>query len=225
MADIGTIAEIGTAVGTIFLGAATFASTRSANRAARVSERALLLGLRPVLTPSRPEDPDQDIIFGDGQTFHVSSSHGLVERIDGVIYLAIPLRNVGAGLAVLQRYDLITDNPVHESRRELEHGLHARSERRYGPTEDFRRQQRDIYIASGDIGFWQAALRDDTDELHGAVDKVIDTPEALSIDLLYGDHEGGQHAVSRFNLVPEEDGWFCTVVFHWLLDGDDPRQD
>ncbi|MBA3865082.1 MAG: hypothetical protein H0X42_01845 [Solirubrobacterales bacterium] len=104
-----------TAVGTLFLGAATFGSTRSANRAARVAERSLLLGLRPVLTPSRREDPDEKIIYGDGREFLVSAGGGLIEQVDDVVYLAIPLRNVGAGLAVLQRYDVITDNPVHEA--------------------------------------------------------------------------------------------------------------
>ena len=53
---------------------------------------------------------------------------------------------------------------------------------------------------------------------------TIEEPQAFSVDLLYGDHEGGQPAISRFNLVPEGDGsWFCTVVFHWTLEGTDPR--
>jgi hypothetical protein len=140
MTDINTIAELGTAVGTLFLGVATLASVRSANRAARVAERSLLLGLRPVLTPARPEDPDQEIIYGDGRTFQIPSGTGVVEEIDGVIYLAIPLRNVGAGLAVLQKYDVRTDQPLHEPHRELDRGLHDRRERRYGPIENFRLQ-------------------------------------------------------------------------------------
>jgi hypothetical protein len=226
MTDITTIAEIGTAVGTLFLGVATFASTRSANRSARIAERSLLLGLRPVLTPSRPDDPDQEIIFGDGRKFRIRAGNGLVEQDGGVTYLAIPLRNVGAGLAVLQRYDVITDNPIHEARRPGEHGLHDRQERRFGPIEDFRHQQRDLYIASGDIGYWQAALRDENDQLYRDLNARLEgTPEAISIDLLYGDHEGGQHAVSRFNLVPGDEGsWFCTVVFHWVLEAEDPRE-
>jgi hypothetical protein len=125
MADIATIAEIGTAAGTLFLGAATFAPTRSANRAARVAERSLLLGLRPVLTPSRPEDPDIDVLFGDGETFHIRSGYAAVERRGESIYLAIPLRNVGSGLAVLQAYDLIPTNPL----RLFEAGVVGRNER------------------------------------------------------------------------------------------------
>jgi hypothetical protein len=39
MADITTIAELGTAGGTLILAVATFGSVRSANRAARVAER------------------------------------------------------------------------------------------------------------------------------------------------------------------------------------------
>lgn len=225
MADIATIAEIGTAAGTLFLGVATFSATRSANRSARIAERSLLLGLRPVLIQARPEDPDQDIIYGDGRSVRVKSGDGLVEVENGVVYLAIPLRNVGAGLAVLQRYDILTRSPLAESEFRRQHGLHDRSERRYGPLEEFRSQQRDLYIAPADIGYWQAALRDESDELRQQVEAVVGgAPEPISVDLLYGDHEGGQHAISRFNLVPREDGsWSCTVVFHWTLDAADPR--
>ena len=51
MADITTIAELGTAGGTLILAVATFGSVRSANRAARVAERSLELGLRPLHDP------------------------------------------------------------------------------------------------------------------------------------------------------------------------------
>ena len=54
MADTATIASLATAGGTLILAVATFASTRSANRAARVSEQALKVGLRPVLFNARP---------------------------------------------------------------------------------------------------------------------------------------------------------------------------
>ena len=46
----------------------------------------------------------------------------------------------------------------------------------------------------------------------------------MSIDLLYGDHEGGQRTVSRFTLMPKDDGgWLAIVVKHWNLDRADPR--
>jgi len=60
-----TIAEVGTAVGTLVLAVATFLATRSANRAARIAEESLLAGLRPALVPSRPEDPDEEVVWGD----------------------------------------------------------------------------------------------------------------------------------------------------------------
>jgi hypothetical protein len=223
--DIATIAELGTAVGTLFLGVATFGATRSANRSARIAERALLLGLRPVLGHARPEDAAQDVIFGDGRAVSVRGGHGAVDALDGVVYLAMPLRNVGAGLAVLQGYDLLTRTPVEEAEHQRSHLLHDRSERRHGPLEEFRPQQRDLYIAPGDTGYWQAALRDPDDALRTAMIATIEEPQPFSVDLLYGDHEGGQHAISRFNLVPEGNGsWLCTVVFHWTLDSADPRE-
>jgi hypothetical protein len=47
--------------------------------------------------------------------------------------------------------------------------------------------------------------------------------EMLTVDLLYGDHEGGQRTISRFILTREDDHWRCGVVRHWVLDGVDPR--
>jgi hypothetical protein len=48
--------------------------------------------------------------------------------------------------------------------------------------------------------------------------------EMLTVDLLYGDHEGGQRTISRFILTREDDDqWRCGVVRHWALDRIDPR--
>jgi hypothetical protein len=226
MADIATLAEIGTATGTLFLGAATFASVRSANRAARVAERSLLLGLRPVLVTARFEEPETKVLFGDGRKFKVAGGTALVELIDGIAYLAIPLRNVGTGLAVLQRYDVIVGDFVPtDAYRPPKPGVLDRRERHYGPIENFRDQQRDIYIAPGDTEYWHGALRDPEDSLLADVKRALaNGPESISIDLLYGDHEGGQHAVSRFVMLPTDDGrWLANVVFHWTIESPDPR--
>jgi hypothetical protein len=47
----------GTSVGTLVLAGATFASIRSANRSARIAERSLLAGQRPLLVAARRDDP------------------------------------------------------------------------------------------------------------------------------------------------------------------------
>ena len=47
MTDWVTISALATATGTLVLAVATFASVRSANRAARVAEQAFLMGQRP----------------------------------------------------------------------------------------------------------------------------------------------------------------------------------
>jgi hypothetical protein len=47
----------------------------------------------------------------------------------------------------------------------------------------------------------------------------------VTIDLLYGDHEGGQRVVSRFSITPRKDdeNWLPSVVRHWNIDRPDPR--
>jgi hypothetical protein len=210
MADWVTISSLATAGGTLVLAMATFASVRSANRAARVAERSLLLGLRPVLVPSRPEDPPERVTFLD-RTFTVNGGVAHVEEHDERVYMAIPLRNVGAGLAVLHGWQVYPERPSAGDS--------------HGDPETFRMVQRDLYVASGDTGYWQGALRDTSEELHGHVREAIEAGGTMAVEVLYGDHEGGQRTISRYGLTPDGDGpeWRCSVLRHWQLEGLDPR--
>jgi hypothetical protein len=210
MADWATISALATAGGTMVLAVATFASVRSAQRAARTAERALLAGIRPVLVTSRLEDPPEKVGFVDDHWLKVPGGRGAAEVSDEAIYLAIALRNVGSGLAVLDRWDFNVDRPTGEmSRRE---------------PDDFRRLTRDIYIAAGDLGFWQGAFREPASPEFTSVRNAIEAGQPITIDLLYGDSEGGQRTITRFVMRPRQDGqWLATVSRHWNLDRADPR--
>ncbi len=136
------------------LAAATFTSVRSANRAARATERALLAGIRPVLVPSRLEDPSEKVGFGDGHRLKVDGGRAVVEVTDEVVYLAIALRNVGSGLAVLDRWDFSAD--------------HDNGQFPHREPDEFRRLTRDLYVPASDLGFWQGAFRDPGDPVFAA---------------------------------------------------------
>jgi hypothetical protein len=46
----------------------------------------------------------------------------------------------------------------------------------------------------------------------------------MTIDLLYGDIEGGQRVISRFGLIARTDGtWLANPARHWNIDRSDPR--
>ena len=102
MADWSTIASFATAGGTLALAAATFSAVRSSNQSARVAERSLLAGLRPVLVPSRREDPTEKVVFVDLKWLHVAGGQATLDAADGEILMAMGIRNVGTGLAVLR---------------------------------------------------------------------------------------------------------------------------
>ena len=213
--DWATISSLATAGGTLVLAVATFASVRSANRAARAAELSLLEGLRPLLVPSRRQDPPEKISFVDQHWLKVSGGEGLIEAGDEVVYLAIALRNVGRGMAVLHGWAA------------REHGDSATAPD-HAPLADFRRLTRDLYVPAGDLGFWQGALRDPSEKLYGLARDCAERDEPLTVELLYGDHEGGQRTVTRFSLLPmrAEDGRrlrLAVVARHWNLDRDDPR--
>jgi hypothetical protein len=208
--DWVTISALATAGGTLVLALATFASVRSANRAARLAERSLLAGLRPLLVPSRFDDPPQKVGFADDKWFVADGGRGVAEMEDEAIYLAIPLRNVGAGIAVLHGWDFYPSRQPGDST--------------YRDPREFRRLTRDLYVPVGDVGFWQGAFRDPATAEFAAAREAIAAREWLTIDLLYGDHEGGQRMISRYSLVPRDDGpWLASAGRHWNIDRADPR--
>jgi hypothetical protein len=211
VADWATISALATAGGTLVLAVATFASVRSANRSALVSERALLATIRPVLVNSRLDDPPEKVGFADDHWMKLEGGHAVVDLTDDAVYLAIGLRNVGNGIAVLDRWDFHPERLVGDD-------AHHRD------PSTFRRLTRDLYVPAGSTGFWQGAFRDPEDPAFVAARDALSEGRSVTVDLLYGDHDGGQHAVARFALVPTPDrGWLAIIGRHWNLDRDDPR--
>jgi hypothetical protein len=210
MAQWVTISSLATAGGTLVLAIATFASVRSANRAARVAEQGFLLSQRPLLMPSRLDDPPAKLMWVDEHWAHVDGGKALVELVDGSIYLAISLRSVGSGTAVLQGW--------RAAPRILEIPKEAPD------PETFRPQSRDLYVPAGNVGFWQAAIRDETDADRDLLQRCIVERTIFTVYLLYSDHEGAQRAIGLFALAPGDgDQWISSVVRHWNLDRPNPR--
>jgi hypothetical protein len=185
-----TVSSLATAGGTLVLAVATFSAVRSANRSARIAERSFEIGLRPILAPSRLEDPPQKVMFRDRHWVVLQGGRAVVEVADGVVYLAMLVRNVGRGMAIIESWQPFPGQRT--------------SSDAWGDIEDFRPQTRALWIAPGDVAFWQGALRDQTDPLQRAVASAV-ADGALTVDLLYLDHEGGQRTASRFSLIRRDD--------------------
>ena len=208
--DWTAAASIATAGATLVLALATFASVRSANKAARAAERSLLAGIQPLLLQSRPQDLPQVVTWVDDHRFEIPGGGAWVEERDGVLYLAMSLRNAGNGLGLLHGWTI---------------GSFA--DRRSAPPaspDTVRRLTRDLYVPANDIGFWQGAIRDADDPDRALVEAAARDGQDLVVDLLYGDVEGGQRTVTRFRLWQEEgEGWTCSASRHWYVDRADPR--
>jgi hypothetical protein len=217
MADWVTISALASAGGTLVLAGVTVASVRSANRAARVAELSLLAGQRPLLVPSRTEDTAVKVGFHDDVWFSVPGGHGIASAKEAGVYFVISVRNVGTGIAVL-------------------HGWHVYPDLQLGPDieivptplDDFTRLTRDLYVAPGDVGFWQGAFRDQASDRYRSARRGVEAQRRIGVDILYGDFEGGQRVISRFLLTPREteDGvrWYSGVGRHWNVDRPEPRE-
>ncbi|MGH2856113.1 MAG: hypothetical protein ACRDMJ_01360 [Solirubrobacteraceae bacterium] len=227
MADWVTISSLATAGGTLVLAVATFSSVRSANRSARLAERTLLAGLRPVLIPSREEDPVERVRFGDNHVLTVPGHGAATDEDEGVVYLAIALRNGGAGVAMLQGWRA---RAVRErAREELRPSPDGRGSRDGSHTvpdpAEFRRQQLDLLIPAGETGYWLGAIRDPEEAGYVEVLAAVRAGQPIQIDLLYTDQEGGQRTIARFIVTewPEVEGDRAAVLRYWSIGGDDQR--
>jgi hypothetical protein len=223
-----TIASLTTAGGTLILAIATFSSTRSANRAARIAERSLLASLRPVLVHAQLGDARQKIGFADDHWVHIDGPGAAFDVTDDAIYLAFGLRNVGTGMAILQSW---YPTPVRLLGNQM-----------YRPIEEFRTQTRALYVPSGGLGFWQGALRDPSEKVFSDFKAAEQARQGVTIDLLYSDMNGGQRTVTRLSLMPtpgrrpdgddpdpderyaNNHGWIASIGTHWLIDDHAPRR-
>jgi hypothetical protein len=170
VANWQTISSLATGGGTLVLAVATFWAVRSSNRSARIAEQALRAGLRPLLVQSRAADPDQKVLWQDRHAVHLSGGRAIVEENDGVIYLAMGLRNAGAGIALL-------------------HGWYPMPEQAFANVphadpREFRRLTIDLYIPPGDAGYWEGALRDYDDPQRLQFSSAIADRRPFTIDLL-----------------------------------------
>ncbi len=149
-------------------------------------------------------------MFADGYWARVEGSQAVIDEKDGAIYLVVALRNVGSGIAVLQ-------------------GWHPWPERVLSDVDhlappDFRSHTRDLYIAPGDIGLWQGALRDPEESTYRQMSGTRTQRRPFSVDLLYSDQVGGQRTISRLGVTPaDDDRWIASVARHWHLDHPGPR--
>jgi hypothetical protein len=118
-----------------------------------------------------------------------------IQIVDGNVYLAMSVRNAGSGIAVLHGWHLRLESLLSD---------HAHAER-----DEFRPQQRDLYIPGGDIGFWQGAIRDPRIRMYRELVERVEARAVFLIELLYTDHQGDQPSITAFvvNPLDEGDGW------------------
>jgi hypothetical protein len=161
--------------------------------------------------PSRPSDPALKVGYLDNHFVSLPGGSATAEVTDAAIYLSMSVRNVGNGIAILHGWRIEFSRQLTDMERPS--------------VDDFHRLTRDLYVAVGDVAFWQGTYRDPTETEFSEVSARVCARERLVLDILYGDHQGGQRVVSRFLLIPRsEEGWFVTVARHWNVDEPDPRQ-
>ena len=214
----GTWAEVGTALGTLGLAGATFSSVRSSSRTARIAERALLASQRPVLAPSGPGRSRRSGAVR-GRAGLRPPRRQTARRTSRAGSSTWPSRSatLGRESRCSRAYHLQAESADHVARDPKGVARHRRGDTPPGIT-SFAPQQRDLLISTGRVGFWQAALRDPGAPLFAATAEALDTAGRITVDILYGDHEGGQPTITRLVLLPDDASvWRCDATRYWNL--------
>ena len=131
------------------------------------------------------------------------------EANDDAVLLAAALRNVGAGIAVL-------------------HGWHFYPElvttAEHLPMEEFTRFTRDIFIAPGEVGFWQGTFREPSAPAFAEARRTVEAHDSWMIEVLYGDAEGSPaHDQPVRDAGARGRQWLASAGRHWYVDRDAPR--
>ena len=119
----------------------------------------------------------------DNHWARLEGGQATVEFVDGSIYLAISLRNVGPGLAVPFGWSSWRGRPLSISTHAT---LRTSACRRATSTWSFRHR-----VLAG-----RHPRHDDPD--FAWLSTAIVNAEAFTLEILYGDHEGGQRTITRF---------------------------
>jgi uncharacterized iron-regulated membrane protein len=131
------------------------------------------------------------------------AGHRAAAAVDeGRVFLAITVRNAGAGVAVIHGW------------RAGDYGGETGTVHVAPEVDDFRRQQLDLYIPAGEVGVWRGAIRDADDPELANMVRAVEERGRIFVDLLYGDYEGGQRTIARFGLLVdgEEEPRFANVL-------------
>ena len=173
------------------LALATFSAVRSSNRSARIAEETLLTGMRPLLVPSLIEDPVHKVLWQDRHTAKVGGGRAVAEEDGGVVYLAIGLRNLGTGIALLHGWYPNPDQVL--------------VDRHHVEVEDFRRLTIDLYVPAGGTGYCAPMSLSSSDGRH----RVVELPVSQhgKKDIAAPSRQGHQRLLMTLALHP-----FAVVV-------------
>ena len=115
--------------------------------------------MRPLLVPSLADDPVQKVLWGDRHAARLNGGRAIVELANDVIYLAIGVRNLGAGIALLHGWYPMPGRVF------MDEG--------HADLDDFRRLRIDLYIPAGGPGYWESAIRDADDPVRAGFLQAI----------------------------------------------------
>ena len=153
------------------------------------------------------------ITFADDHAFHIDGGRAAAEVEGDAIFMALPLHNVGPGLAILHSWHVTASRDI--------------SDQSFEDVSTYRRLSRDSHrpAAMSVSGRAPSATGPiPTSSRRGPPSKPANPSPSTC---LYSDSDGGQRTVTRFRLGHAPDAaaneWYPRVGRHLYLDRPSPR--
>jgi len=178
---------------TTLLAIVTFALVCATYLMAQTAKRQFGRQLLPILIPSRIRDPIRKVYFSNNTWQMLYGDQVLVDSVD-TLYVAIPLRNIGSGTAVVRGLSIPDVGPDDDA-----------LPRRRPSLKNLIAAKTDLLLGPGDISHLSIDSEAQTADRqrHALQTQVerIDRDSGVYLDILHCDHVRRQHNITRIELA------------------------
>lgn len=186
---------------------ATIALAVATVTVALLSARQIKHNLLPIMVPARPDGRKRVARFTLEKHVTIRNADTYAEFDGDGVCLAVCLRNIGSGVAVLKGFDASPNDSAEPASYDVPSlsrfasALHA------------------LYLGPGDAAYLAifTSLDSSRTDAYEVVQETVPNGASLLLDLVYTDHSGGQLTISRLELewATDVDRYVAKVARYW----------
>jgi hypothetical protein len=191
---------------TIALAGTTMLVAVPAAWSALLSARQMKRNLLPIITPARPDGSKRVARFTPAKHVVLENADSFSQEDGERVYLAVCVRNIGSGVAVVRGVDANSTDEVKELAPD---GIPA--------LRGLVRSERSLYLGPTEAAYLTMWATSSSSAGFDVVRRTVPAKGDLLLDLVYCDHAGRQLTVSRIELrwASDANRYVARLVKYW----------